>query len=74
LTILQLICEGGRIRTYLMVKRFYRPPPFHVGLHPHIFVYVGPFKASSRYTGYMVMRDSIYNAEGGFSRTTPYKF
>jgi len=37
-----------------------------------IFAYVGPFKASSRYIGYITMGDSIYNAEGGFSLTTLY--
>ena len=28
-----LFCEGGRIRTYLMVKWIYSPPPYQIGLH-----------------------------------------
>ncbi len=28
-------CECGRIRTYLMVKRFYRPLPYQIGLRTH---------------------------------------
>ena len=46
---LPLICEGDRIRTYLMVKRFYRPPPFLVGLHPHIFRRIGGVRTHQPY-------------------------
>ena len=47
-------CECGRIRTYLMVKQFYRLLPYQIGLHTHnILLVFTPLDHFHSYTNLM---------------------